>query len=227
LVDEAAARLPNLRVVYVSSRTSAYVLYPDDGPGLNSEPFAFESGFSVKWLVEDRMGAAGPFVDWGPYIWAHAGCNDDGFCWCCDDVRSAPEDNPDFTHPSTLGQEEVARALVRHFTTHPTAMPWFLAEPPPVRDACDGTGESTGGEGSGGGGGSSGGGEEAGATGTGAVDDGGGASSAEADSGGASTGSGASDDGDGGCGCRANGPGSAWWLAPVIAIARRSRRARR
>ena len=54
-------RFPRLRLCYLSSRTyGGYAKTP-----LNPEPQAYESGFSVKWLIEDQIdaGAAGQRIE--------------------------------------------------------------------------------------------------------------------------------------------------------------------
>src|SRR6185436_9485091 len=44
-------RFPNLKMVYLSSRTfGGYAT-----TRLNPEPYAYESGFSVKWLIEEQI----------------------------------------------------------------------------------------------------------------------------------------------------------------------------
>src|SRR5581483_1376604 len=44
-------RFPNLKLVYLSSRTFAgFARTP-----LNPEPYAYESGFSVRWLIEEQI----------------------------------------------------------------------------------------------------------------------------------------------------------------------------
>lgn len=119
-----SVRYPNIRLAYFSSRTRAYT---DDAAGLNPEPFAFESAFSVQSLVQrsvaGEIASDTPLLLWGPYLWAD-GTNPraDGFVWNCEDVR-----NTDFTHPSESGQAKVADLLLDFFSTDPTATPWFTA----------------------------------------------------------------------------------------------------
>ena len=63
------AKFPNLKLVYLSSRTYAgYATTP-----LNPEPYAYDSGFAVKWLVLDRIAGrlTGPWLAWGPYLWTN------------------------------------------------------------------------------------------------------------------------------------------------------------
>lgn len=114
-------RLPNLRLVYVSSRT--YAGYATTA--LNPEPYAFESGFAVKWLVQRRIDGklGGPWLAWGPYLWTDgARGRSDGLVWTCSDAA------PDGTHPSPSGRGKVAGLLLRFFKTDRTARSWFVRE---------------------------------------------------------------------------------------------------
>ncbi len=96
---------PNIKVVYVSSRI--YAGYASST--LNPEPYAYESGFSVKWLIDDQIDGMttlnhDPAVGivksglllWGPYLWADGLTpNSQGTTWLCpDDFKD------DGTHPS-------------------------------------------------------------------------------------------------------------------------------
>jgi hypothetical protein len=114
-------KFPNLRLVYLSSRT--YGGYASTA--LNPEPFAYDSGFAVKWLVLDRIAGKlkGPWLAWGPYLWTNGEKGrKDGLIWTCADVRPS-----DGTHPSPGGQQKVAQLLLKFFTTNPTARPWFVS----------------------------------------------------------------------------------------------------
>jgi hypothetical protein len=122
IVGILRGRYPNVKLVYVSSRT--YGGYATTA--LNPEPYAYDSGFAVKWLVADRIAGRlkGPWVAWGPYLWTDGeNGRKDGLVWTCADVRPS-----DGTHPSASGQAKVAQLLLRFFTTDPTARPWFLAK---------------------------------------------------------------------------------------------------
>ena len=118
IVRLLSTRFPNLRLIYLSSRTyGGYAI-----THLNPEPFAYESGFAAKWLVQEgiqgRLGRV--WVGWGPYLWTdgQAGRRD-GLTWACDDVLE------DGTHPSPNGVRKVSRLLMEFFTTDATAKPWF------------------------------------------------------------------------------------------------------
>lgn len=112
-------RFPNLQLAYLSSRSyGGYATSP-----LNPEPFAFESGFSVKWLIERQIdgdpalnfdAARGPveapWLAWGPYIWADgANPRADGLSYTRADFAA------DGTHPSPLGARKVAEQLLGFF----------------------------------------------------------------------------------------------------------------
>ncbi len=124
-------RYPNVKLAYFSSRTRAYTADP---AGLNPEPFAYESGFAVQWMIAKqaagdaslnldpaRGAVVAPLLLWGPYLWADGLVpRSDGFTWACQDTQA------DFTHPSSSGQQKVADELLALFKTDPTATPWFL-----------------------------------------------------------------------------------------------------
>src|SRR6516162_8462968 len=66
---------PNLRVAYLSSRI--YGGYNIAGiRRVNPEPFAYETAFSVRWVIQDQFKSTkngkveGPVLVWGPYLWA-------------------------------------------------------------------------------------------------------------------------------------------------------------
>ena len=152
ILRNAKARFPNLKIAYLSSRTRAYTAVPTD---LNPEPFAFEGGFSTRWMIEDQIArtnnlnydpAAGPvvapWISWGPYLWANGLVpRGDGFTWLCSDTEPA-----DFTHPSaTGGVAKVASELLAFFKTDPTATPWFLKKSSAGGPACTPTASVTNG----------------------------------------------------------------------------------
>ena len=115
-------RYPNLRLIYVSSRTyGGYAVTPT-----NPEPAAYDSGYAVRWLIQDRMQERirGPWIGWGPYLWTDGEKGRvDGLTWTCPDVRQ------DGMHPSPAGSAKVARALLRFFKTDPTSKGWFAPTP--------------------------------------------------------------------------------------------------
>src|SRR5205814_2382963 len=128
------ARYVNLKLVYISTRSRAYT---NDPTTLNPEPFAYETGFGVKWTIEDQINGAAnlnynpargpvvaPLLLWGPYFWADGPvARSDGFNWLCSDVVT------DFTHPSRTGITKLANHLLAFFETDPSATPWFLKKP--------------------------------------------------------------------------------------------------
>jgi hypothetical protein len=137
IVRALKTRYPNLALVYFSSRIYAgYAQTP-----LNPEPYAYESGFAVKWIVGAQiaqqdaggavvdpragdLGLAGgaPWIGWGPYLWADGPTpRSDGLVWLPGDLSS------DGTHPSSAGQQKVGAMLLSFFKADPTSRSWFLA----------------------------------------------------------------------------------------------------
>jgi len=127
----AKQRFPNLKIAYVSSRTRAY-RFNDNS--LNPEPYAYEDGFSTRWLIEKQLNGqlnydpargpvVAPWISWGPYLWVNGTVpRSDGLTWLCSDLEN------DFTHPNTNGVAKVGRQLLAFFKTDPTATPWFLRQ---------------------------------------------------------------------------------------------------
>lgn len=135
VVRAAKMRYPNLRQIFVSSRTYAGFATTT----LNPEPYAYETGFAKKWLVEaqirqldggsvdaragDLALSRAPWLAWGPYFWAGDSTRprSDGFFWVRQDFEN------DGTHESQLGEEKAGRLLLEFFKTAPLARCWFLA----------------------------------------------------------------------------------------------------
>ena len=128
-------RYPYLRIVFLSSRTYGGYATID----LNPEPYAYESGFSVKWAIESQINEmrglpinprAGtlnytkklaPLVVWGPYLWANGAMpRSDGVAWNRADFEE------DGTHPSQAGESKAAGLLMDFFKNSPYARCWFL-----------------------------------------------------------------------------------------------------
>lgn len=130
VIQNAKARFPNLQVVYLSSRIyGGYATTP-----LNPEPYAYESAFVTRWVIQDQINGSpelnydpgkgevkAPILLWGPYLWAD-GTNarkEDGVTYNQEDFAG------DGTHPSTSGRAKVAKQLLEFFKNDSLARPWF------------------------------------------------------------------------------------------------------
>lgn len=126
------SKFPNARLCYLASRT--YAGYATTQ--LNPEPYAYEQGFAVKWLIAQQIAGdpglnfapgapiTAPWLGWGTYNWAD-GLNprSDGLTYACSDFQS------DGTHPAAGARQKVADALLAFLKTDATAKTWFLAAP--------------------------------------------------------------------------------------------------
>jgi hypothetical protein len=130
-------RYPNLRQVFLTTRI--YAGYATSR--LNPEPFAYENGFSAKWVIASQIaqmrGEAGdartgnlrydagpaPWLAWGPYPWAAgARARSDGLTWVPGDFNPS-----DLTHPAQGARQKVGAMLLAFFKTSPATRCWFLA----------------------------------------------------------------------------------------------------
>ncbi|MCA9931017.1 MAG: hypothetical protein KC419_21175 [Anaerolineales bacterium] len=121
IVDAIGQNYPNVKMIFLSSRIYAGYANAE----LHPEPYAYQSGFSVKWLIEEyingELSENTPWIAWGPYLWAD-GVNprSDGLTWVCDELIG------DGTHPSDSGREKVANMLIDFFKTDTVTRDWFL-----------------------------------------------------------------------------------------------------
>ena len=137
-VINLADHFPNLRMIYLSSRS--YSGYTDRNN--NPEPYAHQGAFAVKWLIEEQiddsdpalsLAGGAPWMSWGPYLWADGlgaddapggvpgrAIPDDGMEYACEDFAD------DGVHPGLGMRHKVSAQLVEWFTSDPTATPWFL-----------------------------------------------------------------------------------------------------
>ncbi len=136
LVRTLRVKYPNVQMVVLSSRI--YGGYAASGT-LNPEPFAYETGFAVKWLIEAqirqegggaadalagdlRPGIAAPWLAWGPYLWANGTiARSDGLTWVASDFAT------DNTHPNTGARQKVGGMLLDFMKTSPFTSCWFVS----------------------------------------------------------------------------------------------------
>jgi len=113
---------PKVRIAYLSPRTYAYTRTFH-----SPEPKAYETGFAVKWTIQEQIenpngtigykgnSPAAPWICWGPYLWTNGTVEtngikgrSDGLTWECgvegqdpNDVRHvASGGGDDYVHPS-------------------------------------------------------------------------------------------------------------------------------
>lgn len=128
------ARYPNVRQVFFSNRIYAGYAVTT----LNPEPYAYESGFAVKWVVQaqieqmrtgvvdSRAGTlnydtVAPWIAWGPDLWASGTIpRSDGLVYLREDLVA------DGTHPSQSGEQKVGRLLLDFFKGSAYTSCWFL-----------------------------------------------------------------------------------------------------
>ncbi len=118
IVGVLRARCPNLQLIFLSSR-----IWTADPLRAT---FAYETAFAMKGLIQDQLDdvdglASGPWIGWGPYLWADGSTpRADGFRWLQSDLES------DDLHAGPTAEWKVANLLREHFRSHPLSSPWYL-----------------------------------------------------------------------------------------------------
>lgn len=121
------ARFPNLAIAYITSRSyGGYSGLPN-----RSEPLSYETGFGVKWLIEEQISSPGgrlrhsgadapaPVIAWGPYLWANGVTpRSDGLMYVRGDYL------PDGVHPSLGGRAKIAELMIE-WLYEPSQWSWF------------------------------------------------------------------------------------------------------
>ena len=137
IVQLLPQRFPRVKLVYLSSRTYGGWAKPRPdgrGPG-NSEPYSYESGFAVKWLIQRQLAGEAalnfdaaqgpvkaPWLSWAAYLWTNGKTpRSDGMYFESGDFQEK-----DRMHESPAGQQKVGKQLVQFFKSDPTTTQWFL-----------------------------------------------------------------------------------------------------
>jgi PKD repeat protein len=148
---ESAARnlmtaFPNIKIAYFSPINHTYTTsLLASAP----EPYAYESGFSIQWMMQDQINGTGnlnynpnngpvvaPLLLWGPYLWATSTPRSDNFTWLLSDV------NTDLVHASPTGKMKEGEQMTAFFKSDATATPWVLrptSSPPIVTASASST----------------------------------------------------------------------------------------
>lgn len=146
----AKTRFPNLKLAFFSGRVyGGYA--PNPVADADPEPFAYETGFAIKWLIQAQVNqirtgvidpVAGdlsfpvaPWVAWGPYFWADGGIRrSDGLAWCFGQTSSPCNGEFDFNsgglHLNAAGSQKAGSLLLNYFATSPYTLRWFNAPSP-------------------------------------------------------------------------------------------------
>jgi hypothetical protein len=135
--------------VFFSPRTYGGYANVAQNP-LNPEPFAYELGFSIKWLINSQIqemrgnsgdahagdlryrlpnGQRGPgtWIDWGPYLWSDGHACKTGYACVNSDFRGTSDTRSnECTHPSTFGEDKVSTQLLNFVHSSPYTG-WYLA----------------------------------------------------------------------------------------------------
>jgi hypothetical protein len=151
IVRVVQQRFPNVKLAYFSSRTyGGWAHRPGGGSPGNSEPFSYETGFAVKWLIEQQLKGEpalnydaskgpvrAPWLSWSAYVWSNGPIKrSDGVSFELEDFTPS-----DHMHESPAGQRKVGRLLLQFFKTDSTIRPWFVKPPGPGPSPREGPGQ--------------------------------------------------------------------------------------
>jgi len=148
ILRAAKQRWPNLKMAFFSGRIYAGYAVGGQDSTPDPEPYAYEVGFAVKWLIEAQItqlrtgtvdpvaGDLGydvaPWLGWGWYTWASGPIpRSDGLIWCNGQAAAPCSGEIDFQsdglHPNTAGATKFANILMNFFLNSPYTSAWFAA----------------------------------------------------------------------------------------------------
>ncbi len=114
-MDNIVYHYPNTQIIYLNSRHYGGWNLDSKSP----EPWAYEEGFSYKWLIEERINGEidTPLLAWQAYQW----------------IPTWPQSFfiEDGLHLSFEGQAASAEVWANYFKTSSYIAPWYLANSPP------------------------------------------------------------------------------------------------
>jgi hypothetical protein len=134
------SQFPNAQQMFLHSRTYAGFATSHE----NSEPYAYEYGFSNKWLIQAQISqlagggidplagdlsyTAAPWLAWGPYFWASGTTpRSDGQVWVGGDFEADGTHISDCTfYGITCGVKKIANLMINFYSTSPYST-WFMA----------------------------------------------------------------------------------------------------
>jgi hypothetical protein len=131
-VQQLLKHFPQARIAYLSGR-----IYAGNAvSSLNPEPYAYESAFAVRWVIQEQFKGnpelncdpakgevKAPVLLWGPYLWADGVTprHSDGLSYLPSDFQR------DGTHPGPGATEKVANLLSAFFHNELNAS-WYLKD---------------------------------------------------------------------------------------------------
>src|SRR5258708_17469130 len=134
IVQKIHTNFPKVKLAYFGG--SVYTGYSNGLSNIDSEPWAYESAFAVKWAIQDQINGKtalnwdstkgvvkAPWMSWGAYPWANGLlARTDGLTWPCPHLHHVA------FHPSDLyGREKETNLMINFFKSDATTTPWFLA----------------------------------------------------------------------------------------------------
>ena len=137
LIPNLLVRFPNLKLLYLSSRTYAGYSNPVKD---TSEPYAYDQGYALQATIADQINGnpalnfdpklgpvVAPWISWENYKWGNGMTQHDGLVWGCQDFRF------DGYHVTASGEDKVSGLLLNFLKTDPTAAPWFYVPSTPSK----------------------------------------------------------------------------------------------
>jgi len=134
IAQNVHTKFPNVKIMYMGG--PIYTGYSNGLNNIDNEPWEYESGFAIKWAIQDQINGKtslnwdstkgpvmAPWMSWGAYPWANGLLpRSDGTTWACNDIKY------DGFHPSDLyGREKETNLMLNFFKSDDTTTPWFVA----------------------------------------------------------------------------------------------------